>query len=199
MKQTKGVLKLQLILLSGLLILTSHVLPVTKPSISTILTSSMKSSALQDTVRPEITAWGIEGRASQGEAFIVWANVTDYQSGLRNVSLVVNADNGTLTRTYIYQMESNGTQHLVQHPGLAVNHTYLLRVLAFDMANNSAISYGRTISRYPGGGTTIDPNATMPVVVASSLGFFVLVSVLAYLYDKRRQKVQQNAGSSESE
>lgn len=149
-------------------------------------------SVSQDTVRPEIREWGIEGRAATGESFRVWADVVDYESGLRNVTFILNSNNATVSRVNIYPMENNGTLHVVQHPGLAVNFTYLFRVLAFDMANNSALSYSRTISRYPNTETAIDPNVTMPVVVTSSLAFFALVSLLAYVYDRRQRRLSRS-------
>lgn len=140
----------------------------------------------QDTIRPEISSWGIEGRASAGESFVAWANVTDYQSAVRNVSLILNSDNGTVRTVEIYPLFDNGTLYVRQIPGLPANRTYLLRVLAFDLANNSAISYSRTINRYPSPDPPIDPNVTMPVVVTSSLVLFAIVSLLAYVYDRRQ-------------
>ncbi|MHA1772450.1 MAG: hypothetical protein ACTSXS_12775 [Candidatus Thorarchaeota archaeon] len=136
----------------------------------------------QDTLRPEISAWGIVGDPSSGGSFSVWANVSDSGSGVRNVSLVAQQDTGNTTVTELLR---DGPLYTRDIPGLPVNHTYTLYVLAFDLANNSATSYSITVDTHPLPPVTFDPNSAMPVVVGSSLllgGFTIL---LAIVYHRR--------------
>ncbi len=175
------------------LLIVIGVLPFTREMPLDVDTAYSLNKLSQDTIRPEISSWGIEGRPSAGESFLAWANVTDYQSGVRNVSLILNSDNGTVRTVQNYPMFDNGTLYVRQIPGLPVNRTYLLRVLAFDLVNNSAISYSRTINRYPSPDPPIDPNITMPVVVTSSFVLFAIVLLLAYVYDRRQHSSQSIA------
>ncbi len=138
----------------------------------------------QDTLRPEIFAWGFEGDPSLGNPFLVWTNVSDTGSGIRNVSVVVEQLYGNSTN---YLMDSNGTHYVRTLPGLPENHTYTLFILAFDNANNSATSYSRTIDRHPPPPATVDPAVVMPWVVGSSLGFAVIVLFLSLFYARRRE------------
>ncbi len=140
----------------------------------------------QDTLRPEISTWGIVGDPTSGAPFLAWAKVTDEGSGVRNVSLVVASDFGN--STYISLLD-NGTHYTGEVPGLAANHTYSLYVQAFDLANNSATSYSIEVDTHPGRPSSFDPDLAMPMVVGSSLLLAVTATILSLLYHKRRLRV----------
>lgn len=144
---------------------------------------------LNDTLRPEISAWGLEGPVEQGLPFSAWANVSDTESGVRNVSLSVHGDNGQRS---LYALGFNGSLYRADIPGLAVNATYSLYMIAFDMANNIATSYSRTADLTQRTTTAKDPTVTAPIVVGSSLALMAVVTVLAMVYDRRgtRQGLQ---------
>ncbi|NWF96019.1 MAG: hypothetical protein HXY34_07725 [Candidatus Thorarchaeota archaeon] len=139
----------------------------------------------QDTLRPEISEWGLTGDAAGGLAFTTWANVTDVGgSGIRNVTLLITSSGGSSSQ---HSMAFNGTLFEVTVPPLQFNQTHELRIRAFDMANNSATSYARTVDRRPTSKPTVDPSATMPYVVTSSFVLSVLVSLVATLYHRRKR------------
>ncbi len=141
--------------------------------------------AANDTLRPEISAWGLEGPVEQGVSFSAWANVSDTESGVRNVSLSVHGDNGQRSS---YPLAFNGSLYMADVPGLAVNATYTLYIIAFDMANNTATSYSRTADLTQRTTTTKDPSVTTPIVVGSSLVLMAVVTVVAMIYDRRRTR-----------
>ncbi|MEM2142432.1 MAG: hypothetical protein QXS20_01420 [Candidatus Thorarchaeota archaeon] len=134
-----------------------------------------------DTVRPEISRWGIVGNARGGEAFLAWAVVWD-ESGVQNVTLMIQP---SVSPLYSQPLGFNGTMYVSDVAPLAANQTYSLRILAFDMANNSATSYAIIIDRRTTSGA-IDTTATMPVVVSSSLALAAVVITLSHLYDRKR-------------
>ncbi len=138
-----------------------------------------------DTLRPEIHAWGFEGPVTQGLPFVAWANVTDLESGVRNVSLIVAPVLGTVT---LQELFSNGTHYMSTIPGLATGTLYSFSILTFDMANNSATSYTRTVDMRPVTTTTVDPLVTAPFVVSSSLVLMGLVIILSIVYDRRSSR-----------
>lgn len=146
------------------------------------LTSSY-SLAVNDTLRPEISGWGLEGPVTQGLPFSAWANVTDWESGVRNVSLSVLNNTGYRSK---YALGFNGSLYKASIAGLALNATYTLTVIAFDMANNSATSYHRTVDLRGTTSTTIDQSVTAPIVIGSSLVLMGAVVALSVIYDRKR-------------
>jgi hypothetical protein len=145
--------------------------------------SSSYSLAVNDTLRPEISGWGLEGPVAQGLSFSAWANVTDSESGVRNVSLSVLNNTGYRSQ---YVLGFNGSLYRASIAGLALNAIYTLTVIAFDVANNSATSYQRTVDLRPTASATIDESATAPIVIGSSLVLMGVVAVLATIYDRKR-------------
>ncbi len=135
-----------------------------------------------DTLRPEIHAWGFEGPVTQGLPFVAWANVTDLESGVRNVSLIVDPVLGIET---LQELFNNGTHYIGTIPGLTTGTLYSFSILAFDMANNSASSYTRTVDMRPISTTTVDPSVTTPIVVGSSLALMGIVIIVSIAYDRR--------------
>lgn len=163
--------------------------------VSIVLVGGVTVATAQDTLRPEISSWGIDGNAKGGESFIAWANVSDASSGVRNVSLIVQPNVGPRLE---YPLESNGSLFTNAIPPLESNHTHTLFIKAFDMANNSATSYSRVIDRRPVTNTTIDPAVTAPVVIGSSLVLMVIVITGAWLYDRRSIRRNLAPASSSS-
>jgi hypothetical protein len=150
-----------------------------------IVSESRFISYRADTLRPEIHAWGFEGPVTQGLPFVAWANVTDLESGVRNVSLIVGPVLGIET---LHELISNGTHYASTISGLATGTLYSFRILAFDMANNSATSYTRTVDMRPITTTTIDPAVTAPIVVSSSLALMGIVIIVSFVYDRRSSR-----------
>ncbi|MCF2137641.1 MAG: hypothetical protein K9W43_10470 [Candidatus Thorarchaeota archaeon] len=151
------------------------------PGVRCSPTLGSKLMISQDTLRPEISAWGIVGDPSSDNSFSVWANVSDSGTGVRNVSLVTQQDTGNTTVTELLR---DGPLYTHDIPGLPVNHTYTLYILAFDLANNSATSYSVTVDTHPTPPATFDPNSAMPVVVVSSLLLGGLTILLAIVYHR---------------
>src|SRR5512137_1625549 len=125
--------------------------PIALLFVSVVLVGGATAASAQDTLRPEISNWGIDGNAKGGESFIAWANVSDASSGVRNVSLIVQPTVGPRLE---YPLESNGTLFTDTIPPLEFNRTHTLFIKAFDMANNSATSYPRVIDRRSATNTT---------------------------------------------
>ncbi|MBD3405153.1 MAG: hypothetical protein GF411_03340 [Candidatus Lokiarchaeota archaeon] len=145
------------------------------------------STPSQDTQPPTIYSWNISGEVT--EEFTVYCLVIDEgDSGIKNVSLQVNPDNGTIRS---YELGHNGTKsgdafyYDGSIPALEYGDVYDLRIIAYDNAENLRESYKRTfdLSVLP---TTIDSTYTMPVVVIGSSIVLGVVVVVAYLYDQKQ-------------
>jgi hypothetical protein len=137
--------------------------------------------AQEDTLRPEVSEWGLTGYHDQGGPFTAWANVSDNDSGVKNVTLVIDP-----FQDY-HPMTFNGSFYEVFVEPLQLNYTYSVWIVAFDNASNRAITFARTIDLTIGNFTPIDQNVTMPVVVGSSLALMAVAISLAYVYDKRQK------------
>jgi hypothetical protein len=137
-------------------------------------------------VRPSIYDWGIIGRPTMSEPFTVWANVTDDDLDLANVSVYVN---GTNTRIHEL-MAYNGSLYVENLDALLDAGTYIIYITATDLANNTRVSHHEYIELQTETTTVVDPSITMPYVVASSLCVGLIACVVAYLYRQR-----QSAGS----
>ncbi|MFW9964778.1 MAG: hypothetical protein ACFFCX_14515 [Candidatus Sifarchaeia archaeon] len=135
----------------------------------------------QDDNQPDIWAWGIEGEPELGFGFDVWANVTDQDDDLKNVSVQVLGPNMTYRNLLVY----NGTFHTGAVPAFPNDGTFSVRIRAYDLENNTRTSYPVYIDFEANRTTAVDPSVTMPIVVGSSVGFIVLIVVLAIIYDRR--------------
>jgi len=151
-------------------------------AVDEMVSESRFISSRADTLRPEIHAWGFEGPINQGLPFVAWANVTDSESGVRNVSLIIGPMPGSET---LQELFNNGTHYVSAIPGLTTGILYSFRILSYDMANNSGTSYTRTVDMRPVTTTTIDPSVTAPIVVGSSLALMGLVIIVSVAYDRR--------------
>lgn len=152
--------------------------------LSTLHVSALSQTGFlisQDDNQPDIWAWGIEGEPELGLGFDVWANVTDQDDDLKNVSVQVLGPNMTYRNLLVY----NGTFHTGAVPAFPNDGTFSVRIRAYDLENNTRTSYPVYIDFETNRTPTIDPSVTMPIVVSSSVGFMVLVVVLAIIYDRR--------------
>ena len=141
-------------------------------------------ASTQDTIRPNIWGWDIIGNPADFSPFLVWANVSDADSGIQNVTLRISGPNVSLNAI----MEFNASTTLYERDVAPFpnNGTFYLQVEAFDNYNNSRTSTSRTIEAYSGSDDTIDPWLTMPLVVVSSLLMIAVVIGFALIYDRRR-------------
>lgn len=133
-------------------------------------------------VSPSIYDWGYEGRPNESEAFTVWANVTDDDSDLANVSIHVSGPNTTINEL----MAFNGTFYVADLEAFQDVGTYNMYVSATDLALHTIT--GRHIYVVISIPTTElpDPYLTMPFVVISSLIAGLIVCYVAYYYGSRR-------------
>ncbi len=137
-------------------------------------------------VSPSIYDWGIAGRPNMSEPFTVWANVTDDDLDLANVSVYVNGPNTTIRELMTY----NGSLYVENLDALLEAGTYDIYITATDLANNTRVSRHEYVELQTETTTVVDPNITMPYVVASSLCIGLIACIGAYLYRQR-----QSAGS----
>jgi len=133
-------------------------------------------------VRPTIWAWGIEGEPELGQGFDVWANVTDDDLDIANVTVEVIGPNMSVNNLLSF----NGTFYTGSVPAFPNDGEFSVRIMTYDLANNSRTS-GRIYIEYEENYTPpIDPVVTMPIVVLSSVGLMAVVIVLALVYDRRK-------------
>ena len=143
-----------------------------------------------DEIRPTVYDWGIIGEPELGDSFLVWANVTDDNSGVRNVTVHVNGPNVTVHNLMTY----NGSFYNAPVHPFPNSGTFNIYIRAYDMANNTRTSYDVNIIFEANPVQVIDPSVTMPIVVGSSLGLMAIVFGLAMFYDRRKgpgEKVMQ--------
>lgn len=143
-----------------------------------------------DEIRPTVYDWGIIGEPELGDSFLVWANVTDDNSGVRNVTVHVNGPNVTVHNLMTY----NGSFYNAPVHPFPNSGTFNIYIRAYDMANNTRTSTDLQIVYDSDPVPPVDPNVTMPIVVGSSIGLMVAVFGLAMLYDRKRnhgEKVMQ--------
>jgi len=136
---------------------------------------------------PDVWAWGIEGDPLLGQGFDVWANVTDTDSDLRNVSVQVTGPNMTLNNLLTY----NGTFYTGSVPAFPNDGLFNVLIRAYDLTNRSRTSYNVDFEYEENPIIPIDPNVSMPFVVGSSIGLVVLVIGFAMFYDRRKNPVEQ--------
>ena len=172
---------LGVILLSALLL--SSIQPV--PQYTTAISRFTLSQG--DEIRPNIYGWGVEGDPLLGLGFDVWANVTDDDSGLRNVTVQVSGPNMTLNSL----MTFNGTYYNGSVPAFPNDGSFDVTIRAFDLANNSRISYDREFQYEENPVIPIDPTLSMPFVVGGSIGLIVVVIGIAVVYDRKKNPGEQ--------
>jgi len=149
--------------------------------VSVAQTQGQGATRLAD-VSPSIYNWGITGRPNMSEPFTVWANVTDDDLDLANVSVHVSGPNTTIHEVMPY----NGSLYVENLDALLDSGTYDIYVTATDLANNTRVSRHEYIELQMETTTVVDPNITMPYVVASSLCIGLVACIVAYLYRQRQ-------------
>jgi hypothetical protein len=172
---------LGVILLSALLLLSVQPVPQQTTAISRFTLSQ------GDEIRPNIYAWGVKGTPELGLGFDVWANVTDDDSGLRNVTVQVSGPNMNLNSL----MTFNGTYYNSSVPAFPNDGLFDVNIRAYDLANNSRISYYLHFQYEENPVIPIDPTISMPFVVGGSFGLIVLVIVFAIVYDRKKSLSEQ--------
>ena len=145
--------------------------------------SLVRSTVAADTTPPNIWAWGLEGQPELGQGFDVWANVTDEETGLRNVTVQAYGPNMTLNNLMTY----NGTYYTGSVPAFPNPGTFYVKIRAYDLANNTRTSAVREVVFEANTTPTIPEDATLPAVVGSSIAVMAMVIVLAMVYDRRRR------------
>jgi hypothetical protein len=138
---------------------------------------------------PDIWDWGIEGEPELGLEFDVWANVSDDDMDLKNVTVEVVGPNMSLNNLLTF----NGTFYTGSVPGFPNDGEFRIRIIAYDLANNTRYGGFVYIEYDEDPAPPIDPAVTMPVVVGSSLGLIVFVTGLALVYDKRKRAEESMA------
>ena len=148
----------------------------------TVAHTQYEGTAQLADVSPSIYDWGITGKPNMSEPFTVWANVTDDDFDLANVSVYVNGPNTTIRETMAY----NGSLYVENLDALLHTGTYDIYIVATDLANNTRVSRHENIELQTETTTVVDPGITMPYVVASSLSIGLIVSIVAYRYRQQR-------------
>ena len=143
------------------------------------------SALLQDTTRPEIYEWGLDGSVNSESAFGVWANISDRESEVYNATAFLQQDSGT---PIFSLMPFNGTFYATTFPAVEYNHTYSVWIQSYDTAGNLAISYSRQFDLRIDSNNVVDQGATLPYVVSASLLVFAIAIGLSYAYDKRHPR-----------
>jgi hypothetical protein len=151
--------------------------------------------AAQDVLRPEIYGWGIDGALSDGAAFTVWANVTDEDSGINNVTANVRQDDGSPVVTLL---SHNSTFFTAILSGVELNHTYAIWVESYDIAGNVAVSYTRNFDLRIVSNPELDPIVTLPYVVSISLLALGIAIGLSYIYNQRNPRLDPSEDEIES-
>ena len=135
-----------------------------------------------DVISPNVYHWGVVGEPELGDGFDVWANVTDDDSGVRNVTVQVSGPNMTLNNL----MTFNGTFYTTAVPAFPNSGTFNVYIRAYDMANNTRTSTILPIVYDSDPVPVVDPTVTLPIVVGSSIVLIVVVVGLAMFYDRKR-------------
>lgn len=148
------------------------------------------STLLQDTLRPEIYQWGLDNPVNAETAFTVWANVSDRDSGIQNVTAFLQQD---IDEPISSIMSFNGSFYTTSFAPVESNHTYSVWIQAYDEAGNLATGYARNFDLR----IFIDPEivagATMPFVISGSLVTLVVAIGLSYQYEKRNPRDEPTA------
>ncbi len=142
----------------------------------------LSSAPFSEAVNPTIWAWGIEGEPELGQGFDVWANVTDADFDLANVTVEVVGPNMSINNLLTF----NGTFYVGSVPSFPNDGEFSVRIKAFDLAGGSRTSARIYIDFESNPVIPVDPLLTMPIVVSSSLGLMVVVVGLACIYDRKK-------------
>jgi hypothetical protein len=170
-----------LLTFSLLILFSCGCLPVSMESQLADSIKGVECNQLAD-VLPTINDWGISGHPNESEAFTVWANVTDADLDLANVSVHVSGPNTTINEL----MPFNGTFYVASLEAFVDVGIYDMYVSATDFANNSRLGRHVFVQIQADSTDTPDPNITMPFVVVSSVIAGIVVCIVAYYYRVRK-------------
>jgi hypothetical protein len=171
-----------LLVIFSLILVSNLAFPVSR--IESQITDDMQEQDINQlaNVSPTINDWGIIGKPNESVVFTVWANVTDDDNDLANVTVHVNGPNTAINKI----MPFNGTLNVTNLDAFIDYGIYDIYVTATDLANNTRVGRHIFVEIQADVTTLPDPNLTMPVVVVSSLIAGFIVFVVAYFYEKRR-------------
>ena len=149
--------------------------------------SSSMSFLQDDSMAPTIHNWS-HSEIVADEYFLIWANVTDDESGVKNVTAIADVISGDANGS-IFLLEFNGSLYVTDEAILSLNNTYRLWVTSYDNAMNYRISFGRTIDLYPTDpeDVTKDPYLTMPYVIGSTIALLAAIILLTIYYTKLKK------------
>jgi hypothetical protein len=145
-------------------------------------------SILQDdSMAPTIHNWSYSEVVAD-EYFLIWANVTDDVSGVKNVTATADVISGEANGSE-FLLEFNGSLYITHEAILTFDNTYRLWVASYDNALNYRISYGRIIDLIPTNPEDItkDPNLTMPYVVGSTIALLAVILLVSIYYTKTKK------------
>ncbi|MHA1481330.1 MAG: hypothetical protein ACTSQZ_07915 [Candidatus Thorarchaeota archaeon] len=186
-------LHLILMIIVSALIVGVGLIQSSSSTIQLIPSNSNQHTMAQDTLRPDIYEWGIDGIVGGENSFTVWANISDNDSGVLNVSMLIKMDYNAPTETL---MLSNGTFFVVEVFPLILNHTYRIWIESYDIALNRAQGYARNFDLTIDPNPPIDPNLSFPFVVPSSLALFATVVLIGYVINRRKPLPETIASES---
>ena len=180
---------------SGMILALLALLMTGTMLVTTTTASDFQTS--QDTTLPNIWDWNYTGRPNESEAFSVWANVTDNEGGdgIRNVTINIIGPNVTVNDLMIF----NGTYYEADIDAFPNDGTFDMFVIAYDMNNNTRSGRHITIIIEEDVEPPVDPNVTLPIVVAGSLVLAISVFMFALMYDKREEEIGDSISSSTEE
>jgi hypothetical protein len=140
-----------------------------------------------DTNAPTIHNWS-HSEITADEYFLIWANVSDDDSGIHNVTAVANVISGEANDS-VFLLEFNGSLYITDEAILAFNNTYHLWIESYDNAMNHRIGWRRTIDLIPidPEDITKDPYLTMPYVVGSTIAVLSIIILVSIYYLKIKQ------------
>ncbi|MHA1929052.1 MAG: hypothetical protein ACTSV2_10810 [Candidatus Thorarchaeota archaeon] len=140
-----------------------------------------------DDLRPEIQAWGIAGSLINDATYTVWANISDSNSGVLNVSVYVKTDS---VITAVELLTFTDSQYRIDMPQVSVNHTYTIWIETFDNALNFADSYEESFDFSFENLNVTDPSVSAPIVVSASLAMFACVVGVAFVKHRRDERLK---------
>ena len=166
---------------TGFLIAMSRLRLVSPLGIAIMLVLLLSAAQPTEAASPNIWAWGLEGKPELGQGFGVWANVSDEDSDLKNVTVEVIGPNMSINNPLTF----NGTYYTGAVPAFPNSGEFSVRIWAHDNASNTRNSALIYVQYDENPEPPIDPFVTMPIVVVSSVSLMAIVIVIAFIYDRR--------------
>jgi hypothetical protein len=180
-RSNRGLFGILILILSTFCCLTSSNIPSQTQNSDSYFFSSILQT---DVMAPTIHNWS-HSEIKADEYFSIWANVTDDDSGILNVTAKADVISGDGNDS-IFLLEFNGSLYVTNEAILAFNNTYRLWIEAYDNAMNYRLGFGHTIDLVPINPEDIpkDPYLTMPYVIGSSIALLAVIILVSFYYSK---------------